>query len=67
MTRALALLLALTSCAPAPTTLAAASVEVQRLPQCEDGKRPDWMPTYEVCEWLEIGELGDEALDGGAW
>lgn len=62
--RALAFLL-LTACSP-PAQVAA-RVEVPRVPQCEDGKRADWMPTYEVCEWLEIGELGDEALAGGAW
>ena len=66
MTRIIITALALTSCTPAPT-VSVARVEVPRLKQCEDGKRADWMPTYEICEWLEIGEVGDEALAGGAW
>jgi hypothetical protein len=64
--RAIIAALMLTGCTP-QVEVASARAEPPRLKQCEDGKRADWMPTYEICEWLEIGEVGDEALAGGAW
>jgi hypothetical protein len=55
MTRALiAAALTLSACSP------------QRIAKCEDGAREDWMPTYEVCEFLETAEAGGPVLLGGA-
>ncbi len=50
MTRAHIILTTLTACSP------------HRLSQCEEERRPEWMVTYEVCEFLETAEAPGEAV-----
>jgi len=50
--RAIIAALALTACSP------------QRLAQCDEERRPEWMTSYEVCEFLETAEAGGEILAG---